>query len=327
MKRALALLLLLLPSPALALDPVGAARIVAAPIMGKLGWTGVYGGVNGGHMNFAQARGLVLSGAAPSGFATGLRIGGDVQIQNVVIGAFLDGSRGIGSQKAVDAGSLINGVPMVERWNRPTSVSLNIRLGVPMGPMLLYSTTGYTWTTMSAAASVVRIVQGNPMRVLESYDASANGFNVGAARQPFGCTNSQHSHLTAETFVVHTGKWRFLFGANKDEGYLDVEPGDVATVPTHMFRGFEKRDEGSGFLYVVLGHDDPGKVVWAPSVFQMAADYGLKLLKGGKLIDTTLGEKVPEGANLSSPRAPKGSRNSPPRQCPNWPSTPSRATP
>jgi len=129
----------------------------------------------------------------------------------------------------------------------------------------------------------------------------AHGFNFGAARQPFGCTNSQHSHLTAETFLVHTGKWRFVFGANKDEGYLDVEPGDVATVPTHMFRGFEKRDEGTGFLAVVLGHDDPGKVVWAPSVFTMAEDYGLKLLKGGKLIDTTLGETVPEGAEMEQP--------------------------
>ena len=129
----------------------------------------------------------------------------------------------------------------------------------------------------------------------------AHGFNFGAARQPFGCTNSQHSHLTAETFLVHTGKWRFVFGANKDEGYLDVEPGDVATVPTHMFRGFEKRDEGTGFLAVVLGHDDPGKVVWAPSVFKMAEDFGLKLLKGGKLIDTTIGEVVPEGAEMELP--------------------------
>jgi mannose-6-phosphate isomerase-like protein (cupin superfamily) len=142
-------------------------------------------------------------------------------------------------------------------------------------------------------------VSENPAQVV--HIPEAHGFNVGAARQPFGCTNSQHSHLTAETFVVHTGKWRFVFGANKDEGYLDVEPGDVATVPTHMFRGFEKRDEGTGFLYVVLGHDDPGKVVWAPSVFKMAEDFGLKLLKGGKLIDTTLGETVPEGAEMELP--------------------------
>lgn len=142
-------------------------------------------------------------------------------------------------------------------------------------------------------------VSENPAQVV--HIPEPHGFNFGAARQPFGCTNSQHSHLTAETFLVHTGKWRFVFGANKDEGYLDVEPGDVATVPTHMFRGFEKRDEGTGFLAVVLGHDDPGKVVWAPSVFKMAEDFGLKLLKGGKLIDTTLGEKVPEGAEMEQP--------------------------
>ena len=111
-------------------------------------------------------------------------------------------------------------------------------------------------------------VSENPAQVV--HIPEAHGFNFGAARQPFGCTNSQHSHLTAETFLVHTGKWRLVFGANKDEGYLDVEPGDVATVPPLMFRGFEKRDEGTGFLAVVLGNDDPGKVVWAPSVFKMA---------------------------------------------------------
>lgn len=146
-------------------------------------------------------------------------------------------------------------------------------------------------------------VSENPAQVV--HIPEAHGFNVGAARQPGGCLNSQHSHLTAEVFVVHTGKWRLLFGANKDEGYLDVEPGDVASVPTEMFRGFEKRDEGTGFLFVVLGRDDPGKVIWAPSVFQLAEDYGLKLLKGGKLVDTTLGETVPEGAELELPPSPE----------------------
>jgi quercetin dioxygenase-like cupin family protein len=33
----------------------------------------------------------------------------------------------------------------------------------------------------------------------------------------------------------------------------------------------------------------------------MAEDYGLKLLKGGKLVDTTLGEKVPDGAEMEQP--------------------------
>jgi len=117
-----------------------------------------------------------------------------------------------------------------------------------------------------------------------------HGFNVGAARQPFGCINSQHSHDTAEVFVVHSGHWRLPFGPNKEDGFIDIGPGDVCSVPIHMFRGFEKLDEGKGFLFVVLGEDDPGKVTWAPAVFEAAADHGLKLAKGGKLIDTSSGD-------------------------------------
>jgi mannose-6-phosphate isomerase-like protein (cupin superfamily) len=117
-----------------------------------------------------------------------------------------------------------------------------------------------------------------------------HGFNIGAARQPFGCVNSQHSHDTAEVFVVHSGRWRLLFGANREDGSLEIGPGDVASVPIHMFRGFEKVDEGTGFLFTVLGEDDPGKVTWAPAVFQAAQGHGLKLAKGGRLIDTAAGE-------------------------------------
>jgi len=142
-------------------------------------------------------------------------------------------------------------------------------------------------------------VSENPAQFV--HIAEPHGFNIGAARQPGGCLNSQHSHLTAEVFVVHTGKWRLIFGAHRDEGTLDIEPGDVVSVPTNMFRGFEKRDEGTGFLFVILGRDDPGKVMWAPEVFELAEKYGLKLLKGGKLVDTVLGERVPEGAELEQP--------------------------
>lgn len=131
--------------------------------------------------------------------------------------------------------------------------------------------------------------------------AEPHGFNIGAARQPFGCVNSQHSHLTAEVFMVHSGKWLLHFGTEKQDGELAIFPGDVISVPTKMFRGFSKVDEGVGMLYTVLGQDDPGRVTWAPSVFKMAEDYGLKLLKGGKLVDTTIGEKIPENAELEMP--------------------------
>ena len=128
-----------------------------------------------------------------------------------------------------------------------------------------------------------------------------HGFNIGGARQPFGCINSQHSHDTAEVFVVHTGHWRLHFGPNKEDGSLDIGPGDVASVPIHMFRGFSKLDQGKGFLWMPLGQDDPGKVTWAPAVFKAAEDHGLKLAKGGKLIDTTSGNYQLKEVELETP--------------------------
>ncbi|MCA3018339.1 MAG: cupin, partial [Rhodocyclaceae bacterium] len=43
-----------------------------------------------------------------------------------------------------------------------------------------------------------------------------HGFNIGAARQPPGCTNSLHSHDSAEVFIIHTGTWRFFWGEHGD---------------------------------------------------------------------------------------------------------------
>jgi len=117
-----------------------------------------------------------------------------------------------------------------------------------------------------------------------------HGFHIGGARQPGGCVNSQHSHETAEVFVVHSGQWRLLFGPNREDGTLDIGPGDVVSVPTHMYRGFENIGTETGFLWVVLGREDPGRVTWAPAVLEAAADNGLKLSKGGMLIDTSSGD-------------------------------------
>nr|MBX2884559.1 hypothetical protein [Granulosicoccus sp.] len=129
----------------------------------------------------------------------------------------------------------------------------------------------------------------------------AHGFNIGGARQPPKCLNSQHSHETAEVFVVHTGQWRFLFGVNASDGYVDLSPGDTISIPTQMFRGFENIGTESGFLFAVLGGDDPGKVTWAPSVFELADRYGLVLLEGGRLIDLAAGDTLPEDCRRQQP--------------------------
>ncbi|MFT4655184.1 MAG: hypothetical protein ACI82S_002844, partial [Patiriisocius sp.] len=49
-----------------------------------------------------------------------------------------------------------------------------------------------------------------------------HGFNIGGARQPAGCLNSQHSHLTEEVFLVHTGKWDFMSGVAGKDGRITL---------------------------------------------------------------------------------------------------------
>ncbi|MFO0453341.1 MAG: hypothetical protein ACK52I_32555, partial [Pseudomonadota bacterium] len=59
-----------------------------------------------------------------------------------------------------------------------------------------------------------------------------HGFNIGGARQPPRCVNSQHSHETAEVFVVHTGTWRYM---------LWIADGFISGA-------------GTGFAYSILRH-------------------------------------------------------------------------
>jgi mannose-6-phosphate isomerase-like protein (cupin superfamily) len=128
----------------------------------------------------------------------------------------------------------------------------------------------------------------------------AHGFNIGGARQPPRCINSQHSHDTAEVFVVHSGRWQFTFGEHGEDAQVQAAPGDIVSFPTHAFRGFENVGEETGFLWSVLGGDDPGRVLWAPRVFEMAKEYGLVLLENGALVDTTVGQSPPPGVKPMS---------------------------
>ena len=123
-----------------------------------------------------------------------------------------------------------------------------------------------------------------------------HGFNIGGARQPPGCVNSQHSHDTAEVFVVHSGHWRFDLGERGDDAQVMIGPGDVISIPTKTFRGFTNVGQDSGFLFAVLGQDNPGRVLWSPDVFEMAQQHGLVLLETGQLIDTVAGQQVPADA-------------------------------
>ncbi len=125
-----------------------------------------------------------------------------------------------------------------------------------------------------------------------------HGFNIGGARQPPRCVNSQHSHDTAEVFVVHSGQWRFNTGETGTDGHVDLGPGDTISIPVHTFRGFENVGDEVGFMFAILGGDDPGRVTWAPYVFAAAAEHGIVLLESGRLIDTTQEPMPPDAVRM-----------------------------
>ncbi len=122
------------------------------------------------------------------------------------------------------------------------------------------------------------------------------GFNIGAAGQPPGCTNSLHFHHTAEVFFILKGRWRFFWGRSGDAGEVILDEGDIINIPTHIFRGFENVGTDYGMIMAVLGGDDAGGgVVWAPEVLETASVNGLILDETGKLYDSKKGEQLPEG--------------------------------
>ncbi len=122
------------------------------------------------------------------------------------------------------------------------------------------------------------------------------GFNIGAAGQPPGCTNSLHYHHTAEVFFVLSGSWRFFWGRWGTAGEVVLEEGDIFNIPTGVFRGFENVGDDYGMIMSILGGDDAGGgVIWAPQVIEAALDHGLVLGENGMLVDTNKGEQLPAG--------------------------------
>jgi mannose-6-phosphate isomerase-like protein (cupin superfamily) len=133
----------------------------------------------------------------------------------------------------------------------------------------------------------------------------AHGFNIGGARQQPDCINSQHSHETAEVFIIHKGTWAFYLGANCEDGEVVLRPGDSISIPVNVFRGFKNVGEDVGYMFAVLGGDDPGHVKWAPDVFDSARKYGLILLEDGSLVDTAKGESIPDGKKAMAATTPE----------------------
>lgn len=112
-----------------------------------------------------------------------------------------------------------------------------------------------------------------------------HGFGLGGASMPHGVTNNLHMHFTAEVFVCWAGQWRLRWGPAGEQGEAVWGPGDVATIPPFIFRGFSNEGGDDSYLYTMLGRDATGGVVWAPSVLERARKTGLVISRENTLID------------------------------------------
>lgn len=123
--------------------------------------------------------------------------------------------------------------------------------------------------------------------------AEPHGFNVGAASMPHGIINNPHLHYTAEVFVCTRGSFKITIGRDSGQS-VDIGVGDVFVAPTWVFRGFENTGPDDSWVFVVLGGDETGGIIWSPDILREAAETGLYLAPDNSLIDTAAGESPDE---------------------------------
>lgn len=126
-----------------------------------------------------------------------------------------------------------------------------------------------------------------------------HGFALGGAVMPSGVVNNLHLHFTAEVFFCFAGEWQFRWGVNGDDGEAIVRAGDVISIPTWIFRGFTSLTDDA-WLYTALGRDVSGGLIWAPSVVEESAKYGMHLGADNKIIETAPGV-LPVDVELAKP--------------------------
>ena len=119
--------------------------------------------------------------------------------------------------------------------------------------------------------------------------AEPHGFNVGAATMPHGVYNNAHLHYTPEVFICTRGSWRIDIGRGREHA-VELSANDIFSAPTWVFRGFENTGPDDGFLFVVLGGDDTGGIIWEPDVLREAAETGMYLGRDNSLVDARNGD-------------------------------------
>jgi quercetin dioxygenase-like cupin family protein len=112
-------------------------------------------------------------------------------------------------------------------------------------------------------------------------------FSISGLRQSFGTAARHYLEPTAEVLIVHSGHWRLLTGPSGEHESLELNRGDVISIPPQVYRGLEKLDAGWGIVLSVLGKDavEPTET----AVFE-SGDAGWQIIQEGWSIDASSGE-------------------------------------
>jgi mannose-6-phosphate isomerase-like protein (cupin superfamily) len=92
-----------------------------------------------------------------------------------------------------------------------------------------------------------------------------------------------HTHTTTEVFIPLSGRWALPYAETADGEVREVilGPWDVCSVPAGVWRGFRNAGEEKGYLLVVIGGTDAGRLTWAPDVLEASVRAGKTLDAAG----------------------------------------------
>ena len=131
-----------------------------------------------------------------------------------------------------------------------------------------------------------------------------HGFQVGGVAMPPGKRNPPHMHFTAEVFICTKGHWDLHWGFNPDVQKAGIGPGDIASMPTWIYRGFQNTGDVEGFMFTALGRDDTGGILWGPDTLEAARQQGVHLTEDYRIIDEQLGQKWDDSERRLQPMTP-----------------------
>ncbi len=131
-----------------------------------------------------------------------------------------------------------------------------------------------------------------------------HGFQVGGVSMPAGTTNPPHMHFTAEVFICTKGRWQMHWGFDPDPLKAEIGEGDIFTVPTWIYRGFQSLGPDDAFMFTGLGRDDTGGILWGPWTLDAAREQGVHLTEDYRIIDEQQGQQWNDNDKRLQPMTP-----------------------